>query len=225
MNISVFEVTGPVMVGPSSSHTAGAARLARVARGITASPFSHVSFGLHGSFAKTYKGHGTDCALVAGALGLREDDERLAYALAIAEERGMTYDFYETELDGMHENSVKITFMLSDGGKSVVIGSSTGGAQIVIRQIDGFDVEFTAQSPTLLIRQQDQKGIISEVTKALADNDLNIGIMRVSRRAKGDDAFCLIETDNAISREVVEQIRAIPRVVMVRAIQIDSGER
>lgn len=218
MNMSLFEVTGPVMVGPSSSHTAGAARLALVAKCIAGRPFKHVSFGLHGSFAKTYKGHGTDKALLAGAMGLREDDERLANSFEMAREQGLEYEFYETELDGMHENSVKITFTLDDGKICVVTGSSIGGGQIVIRGIDGFDVELDASLPTLLISQWDQKGIVSEVTRILAEGGLNIGVMKLSRKTKGDVAICIIEMDDAIGASIVEQVQAVNNVLSVRVV-------
>ena len=130
MELSLFDVVGPVMIGPSSSHTAGAARLARVARQI-AGEFTHVSFGLHGSFAKTGWGHGTDRALVAGALGLSEQDERLRTSFEMARAVGLEYDFYTAELDVPHENAVKMTFYGSDGGKLDVVGASLGGGRIV----------------------------------------------------------------------------------------------
>lgn len=220
MEISIFEVVGPMMVGPSSSHTAGAARLARVAGMIAAKPFGHVSFGLHGSFAKTYRGHGTDKALVGGAMGLREDDERLSKAFDIAAEHGLTYDFYETELDGMHENSVRMDFSLTDGTSCEVTGSSVGGAQIVIRRINGFSTEFSAFLPTLIIMQNDKKGIVSEVSGVLAANDINIGVMKLSRRARGDVACCVIETDGAIPDSVVKEIGALPNILAVQAVNI-----
>ncbi len=220
MNISIFEVSGPVMIGPSSSHTAGAARLARVARAIAAQPFYKVSFGLHGSFAKTYKGHGTDRALVAGVIGLHEDDERLVDAFALAEEQGLSYEFYEINLEGMHENSVKITFYHLNGDTNEIVGSSIGGAQIVIRRINGFDIEFTALLPTLLITQNDQRGIVSEVTRILAESGLNIGIMKLSRSAKGGDAFCVIETDDLIDEEIVAKINAVSGVRIASAVNL-----
>ena len=114
MIVSIFEVAGPIMVGPSSSHTAGAARLSRLATLFLNQPFRHVSFGLHGSFARTYHGHGTDLALVAGALGIRQEDEEMKRAFQIAQERGITYDFYPIDLGDAHENSVAITFTLED---------------------------------------------------------------------------------------------------------------
>lgn len=222
MDISIFEVTGPVMIGPSSSHTAGAARLARVARLIAAEPFQHVSFGLHGSFAKTYRGHGTDRALVAGALGLHEDDERLVDAFGLAEQAGIGYDFYETELDGLHENSVIITFMTEHGKKTEVVGSSVGGAQIVIRRINGFDTEFSAQLNTLVICQQDKPGVIKSISGILAEDEINIGVMKLSRRAKGDIACCIIETDHHVSDEVVRRLQAIGHVKSVQAINLEE---
>jgi len=224
MNISIFDVIGPVMIGPSSSHTAGAARLARIGRLIVGGAFSHVSFGLHGSFAKTYQGHGTDRALVAGVLDIKEDDERLSDAFEIAKGRGITYDFHEVDLEGMHENSVEMQFSMDDGKINTIVGSSIGGGRIVIRKINEFDMEFSAGLSTLVIRQNDIKGIVSEVSKVLAQNDINIGVMRLSRKAKGREACCIIEMDNVVSDEVVEQIRKIPGILNVQAINIDTAE-
>lgn len=223
MNSSIFEIIGPVMVGPSSSHTAGAARLAFVSRAIAAQPFSHVTFGLHGSFAKTYKGHGTDLALLAGVQGLREDDEKLSHAFELAKENGITYEFYEVELDNVHENSVIITFDLADGKACKVIGSSIGGGQILIHSINGFDAQFTAQSPTLIVRQYDKKGVVSDVTKLLADQNINIGIMKVSRNAKGDKACCIIETDSVLDASLIEHIQAIENVISAQAVNIEES--
>lgn len=222
MNISIFEVIGPVMIGPSSSHTAGAARLARIARQIVGQPYFHVSFGLHGSFAKTFKGHGTDKALVAGVLGLFEDDERLSSSFELALERGVTFNFYELELEGMHENSVKFTFSLTDGNFMDIIGSSTGGGQIIIKRISEFDTEFTAQSSALIINQYDKKGVISEITKVLADNNINIGTMKVSRETKGETASCIIETDSVITQFVVDALKEIRDILSVKAINLEE---
>lgn len=222
MNISIFEVIGPVMIGPSSSHTAGAARLARVARQIVGQPYFHVSFGLHGSFAKTFKGHGTDKALVAGVLGLFEDDERIAAAFELAKERGLTHNFYELELEGMHENSVKFTFSTTDGQFMEVIGSSTGGGQILIKRINGFETEYTAQSSALIISHYDKKGVISDITKVLADNDINIGIMKLSRESKDELASCIIETDGATPQYVVDTLNQIQHIISVKAINLEE---
>lgn len=221
MNISIFEVTGPVMIGPSSSHTAGAARLARAAAMIVTAPFTHVTFGLHGSFAKTYRGHGTDKALVAGVLGLGADDERLRDAFTLARERGLTYDFREADLKGMHENSVRMEFTLTDGSVRRVAGSSIGGGQILICEIDGIQLELSAQLPTLVIRQYDKKGVVSNVTRVLANHDINIGVMKVSRTSKGREALCVIETDNPLTQETVDLVRAQDNIISVQALNPD----
>ncbi len=218
MNISIFDVIGPIMVGPSSSHTAGANRLARIARLIAGKAFSRVSFGLYGSFAKTYKGHGTDKALVAGALGFKEDDERLSQSFALAEADGIAYDFYEADLEGHHENSVVITFYDQDEAFAEIIGSSTGGGGILICSINGFETEFTAQSSTLVIRQYDKKGVISNITHVLAENNINIGIMKVSRKAKGGIACCIIETDSPLLPEVVAAVNQAEGVISAQAV-------
>ncbi len=224
MAVSVFQVIGPIMIGPSSSHTAGAAKLARVARLIAGRPFTHVSFGLYGSFAKTYKGHGTDRALVAGALGIREDDERLADSFALAKAFGIAFDFYETELENAHENSVRITFSMEDGSKTEIVGSSTGGGGILITAIDGFPTEFTAQSCAIIIRQEDKPGIVSDVSRVLADARINIAGMRVSRTAKDDLAFCIIETDDPIPEEIIRKIQSVDKVLSAQAVNLTQEE-
>ena len=220
MNISIFDVTGPIMIGPSSSHTAGAARLARIAGIIAAKPFTHVSFGLHGSFAKTYKGHGTDIALVAGALGIREDDENLIGALEAAKERGISYDVYEAYMENVHENTVKMDFTLQDGGSCQVVGSSVGGGRVIITEINGYQVEMNDSSPTLLIHQIDRVGAISEITHILSEKNINIAVMKLSRSYKGGDAFCMIETDAFISEDIAEKINALPQIISVQAVNL-----
>lgn len=219
MELSLFDVVGPVMIGPSSSHTAGAARLAYVAR-LIAGEFSHVTFGLHGSFAKTYKGHGTDRALVAGALGLSEQDERLRTSFEMAEAVGMTYEFYVTDVGDAHENTVLMTFYKTDGTTLEVMGSSLGGGRIVITRIGDYPAEITADAPTLVIIWEDQKGMVSRVSKILASHEINIGIMRLSRTGRGAGAIacCIIEADSELSGEIVKEVEAVPGVVSVRAI-------
>lgn len=220
MEISIFKALGPIMVGPSSSHTAGAARLGRIARLIVGDRFTHVNFALHGSFAKTYRGHGTDRALVAGALGFREDDERIVDAFAEAEKAGLHYSFTEEELDGLHENSVKMTFTMENGKKQEIVGSSIGGGQIVIRRINGFDTEFSAMSSTLVIRQYDRAGVVSGISEVLTRLGINIGIMKVSRSGRGETAFTIIETDSPIPPEAVSALERVANIISVQAINI-----
>lgn len=222
MNISIFNVLGPVMIGPSSSHTAGAAKLALAAGRIVEGPFSHVSFGLHGSFAKTYKGHGTDIALVAGVLGMRPDDIRLSRAFVLAGEAGISFDFYEIELENAHENTVVMTFTMKSGEKKEITGASVGGGEILIKQIMGFETELSLNSSTLLIRHQDRVGVISEITKVLANHAINIGVMTLNRKAKGEEAYCTIETDSYLTREVADALRKLENVASVQAVNVEA---
>ena len=215
MDISIFDVLGPVMIGPSSSHTAGAARLARISALIVGKSFHRVTFGLHGSFARTYKGHGTDRALLAGVQGIREDDEQLAKAYELAASRRLDFEFYEVELENVHENSVLLTFYCDDGSVQEIIGSSIGGGQIVICRINTFETEVSAQSDTLIISHYDHKGVISRITGLLSEADVNIAVMKLNRRSKGDMAFCMIETDDPVPPEIVERIRSIDDVQKV----------
>jgi L-serine dehydratase len=170
---------------------------------------------LHGSFAKTYLGHGTDKALVAGALGLREDDEHLALSFDLAKERKLSFSFYETELDDMHENSVQMTFLFPDGHSRTIIGASIGGGIITINRVDGFVAEFSVLSPTVLIFQKDIQGMVSRVSKIFADFDVNIANLKLSRDGRGGIACCIIETDGFISNEIYEKIKQIENILSV----------
>ncbi|HOA71535.1 MAG TPA: L-serine ammonia-lyase, iron-sulfur-dependent subunit beta [Bacillota bacterium] len=219
MNLSIFDVIGPIMIGPSSSHTAGAVKLARVAARIAGKPFKHVEFGLHGSFAKTGKGHGTHLALLAGVLGLTEEDERIKCSPGIAEARGITYKFYEVDLDDVHENTAVITFTHDDDTTTEIVGCSTGGGRILITRISGVEVEVTAERPTIIMQQIDRPGVIAGISRILAENNINIGVMRFSRVAKRDVATSVLETDEKIPPEVVEKLAALDDVLMVRVIQ------
>lgn len=218
MELSIFEVVGPVMIGPSSSHTAGAAKLARAARRIMGKPFTHVDFALHGSFAQTYKGHGTDRALVAGILDMAEDDPRLADSFALAEQAGITFAFHPADLGKVHENTVRITFSLAEGGQYFVQGSSLGGGRIVITNLNGTATEISAASPTVIVTQQDVPGVVSDVSTILAFNHINIGVMKVTRQAKGGLASCIIECDDPIPEKIEKDLRRVNNVLSVQVI-------
>ena len=222
MNISLLDVVGPVMIGPSSSHTAGAAKLAKTARLISDKPFKKVSFGLGGSFASTYRGHFTDFALVAGALGMSEDDENLGHSFEIANEKGVEFDFYPTEIPSVYENTARITFYGEDG-EFFVEGASLGGGRILVTNINGLACELTATSPTVIVQQQDVKGVVSDVSTILAFNNINIGVMKVSRTSRGDKAFCVIECDDIIPENVIDELRQVNNVLSVVVVNI-KGE-
>lgn len=218
MEISIFEAVGPIMVGPSSSHTAGAARLGRMAAKLVGKAFTHVDFGLHGSFAKTYQGHGTDLALVAGVLGFKQDDEHLKDAFTIAKERSITYEFHEVEIGGAHENTVCMTFTMTDGSKREIIGSSIGGGQIKMISIDGFPLDMSLNMTTLLVLHKDTKGMIHKITGILADNNINIATMKLTRKEKGAMACCVIETDSEIPDAVVVTLKEVPEIHTVQVM-------
>jgi len=217
-NFSAFDIIGPAMIGPSSSHTAGAARLAKVARIISGGNIKSVEFFLHGSFAKTYKGHGTDKALVAGILGMDPWDERLKNSMEIAKAMGMHIEFIETDLGDRHPNTVKVVMIKDDGNKAEVIGSSVGGGNILITEIDGDPLEFTGEYPTLIIRHEDVPGMVSKVTALLYNEEINIAFMKVYRSDKGSNATMIFETDNVVTEKTVGKISKLAHINNIRVI-------
>ena len=213
---SVFDILGPIMIGPSSSHTAGAARLARISKEIAGDGFYKVEFILHGSFAKTYKGHGTDKALVGGVLGMAPDDESIRTSLELAKEKGIEISFEEADLGYVHPNTVKLVFKYQDRDDFYIIGSSIGGGNIVIMDINDNLVNFTADKPTVLLKYNDRKGIISEVSAIFSKNGLNIASMKVTREKKIATMIC--ELDTTINHESIQDINKIEDIFYVNSI-------
>lgn len=205
----VYDILGPVMIGPSSSHTAGAARLGKIAGIICGGNIVKVVFLLHGSFAKTYKGHGTDRALVAGILGMEPWDEKLRDSLDIAKEKGIEIEFREADLGDVHPNTVKFLMTKSDGSIVEVRGSSIGGGNIVINEVDNEEIEFTGEYPTIIIKHQDVPGVISKVTALLYEEEINIAFMRVFRNSRGSNAFMVFETDTPVPSEFVQKVQGL----------------
>lgn len=213
---SVFDILGPIMIGPSSSHTAGAARLARISKEIAGDGFYEVVFMLHGSFAKTYKGHGTDKALVGGILGMDPDDENIKTSLKKAKEKKIDISFEEVDLGYVHPNTVKLIFKYRDKEDFYIIGSSIGGGNIVILNINGNDVNFTADKPTLLLKYKDRKGVISEVGSIFSTNDFNIATMKVTREKKIATMIC--ELDSTIDDKSIESIKNLKDILYIKSI-------
>lgn len=214
----VFDILGPIMIGPSSSHTAGAARLGKIAGVIAGSAIKRVEFLLHGSFAKTYRGHGTDRALVAGILGMDPSDERLRESLSIAKEKGLEIQFTEADLGDVHPNTVKFMITRMDERVVEVVGSSIGGGNIVITEVDGEAIEFTGEYPTLIIKHRDVPGMISKVTSLMYAENINIAFMKVFRSTKGFRATMVFETDNIVSEDMIEKIKAVGDITSIRSI-------
>ncbi len=208
-NFSVFDIIGPRMTGPSSSHTAGAVRMAHVARHIAGMRVSKAEFVLYGSFAETGKGHGTDKALIAGALGMAPDDARIKDAYRIARELGVQVDVEFSDLPMPHPNTARICIYDEEGHLTQVIGQSVGGGNIMITEINGLNVELTGDYPTLIVQHHDEPGVIAEVSHVLSQLKVNIAFMRVFRHGKGEDAYMTIETDQPITTEMLNMIRAL----------------
>lgn len=218
----MFEILGPNMIGPSSSHTAGACRLGKVAYKIAEESIKEVTFLLHGSFGKTYKGHGTDKALLGGILGFDPDDERISSSFEIAKKEGITYSFIEKDLGEVHANTVKIIIKKKDGNTIDILGSSVGGGNIVVTEINGLELEFTGEYTTLIIAHIDKPGIIAKVSAILAEHNINIAFMRVYRHGKGQKAFMIIETDDHIKEEVIEDIKNAENVINGYLVSINN---
>lgn len=194
---SVFDIIGPVMIGPSSSHTAGAARIGKVVRQIFGEQPDTVDLYLYESFAKTYRGHGTDIALVGGLLDMEPDDERLSDSLKIAHEVGMDVAFIPKPEKADHPNSVKI--IVKKGKRMMTCtGISIGGGAIQISELNGFKINLDMSTPTYLTVHQDKPGIVAQVTNILSKHDINISTMTVTRESKGEKAIMIIEVDDRI---------------------------
>ncbi|MGX7148060.1 L-serine ammonia-lyase, iron-sulfur-dependent subunit beta [Enterococcus ureasiticus] len=211
---SVFDIIGPVMIGPSSSHTAGAARIGKIVRSIFGEQPDTVDIYLYESFAKTYRGHGTDIALVGGLLDMEPDDERLADSLKIAHEQDMEVLFVPLKEKAEHPNSVKL--LVSKGYRKLsVTGISIGGGNIQISELNGFKISLTMGTPTFIIVHQDVPGMIAKVTNLLSDTNINIGTMTVTRESKGEKAIMIIEIDHADIGDVTMKLVQIPHIYSV----------
>lgn len=214
----VFDIVGPVMIGPSSSHTAGAARLGLMARKILGERPVRAEINLHGSFAQTGRGHGTDKALIAGIMGMEPDDVRLRDALELAGKQGLEYEFRQVELQDAHPNTAVIYLVGATGRAARVRGASVGGGNILVTNIDGYTVELSGQYPSLLIIHRDRPGVITQVTQILARYEVNIAFMRVSRQSRGETAMMIMEMDDEPAADVVEECSQVCDVDMARAI-------
>ena len=212
----VFDILGPVMIGPSSSHTAGAARLGKIAKEIVGTDFNKVVFYLHGSFAKTFEGHGTDKALVAGILGMDPSDEQLSKSFEIADSQGIEYTFVEADLGYEHPNTVKIVFKFEEEEDIYITGSSIGGGNILITDINGNKVEFSGDYPTALIKYVDKKGVISKISAILSANEINIATMKVVRDSS--IATMIVETDSNISDQVISEVQNLEDILYIKGI-------
>jgi L-serine dehydratase len=214
---TVFDIIGPVMIGPSSSHTAGAARIGRTARTIFGRIPKEIVITLYGSFAKTYRGHGTDIALIGGLLDFDTYDERMPKSLQMADEAGINVRFIESEEMTDHPNTARI-HLSDDQGKLEVVGISIGGGKVEIIELNGFELKLSGNAPTLLVLHKDQFGAVADVATILAKHQINIGYMQVARKDKGLEALMSIETDQPVTEALLHEIRQKPGMYSVTVL-------
>jgi len=204
--MNLFDIVGPIMVGPSSSHTAGAVRIGYVARKLLGEPVKKAEINLYGSFLATGSGHGTKNALMAGLLGMQTDDSRIPESFEYAQKEGVEYTFGEADLKNAHPNSVELILEGKTGRQINIVGESVGGGRINITRIDGQSVNFTGEYPTIIVHNEDKPGLVSEVTGMLAKLSINIATMQLYRSNRGGEAVMIVECDQEVDNESIEQL-------------------
>ena len=215
MVMNLFDILGPVMVGPSSSHTAGAARIGYVALRLLEDEPVKADIVLHGSFATTGVGHGTDKALIAGLLGMAPDDIRIPQSFELADKKGLSFSFTNKTLKDAHPNTAVLKLTGKNGKQLEIQAASIGGGRIMIHKLDGVSVVFSAEKPTLIVYNQDQPGYVAQVTTSLSQRNVNIATMNLYRDKRGGFAVMVIETDQKIPQEAIgmlEQLKGIRKV-------------
>lgn len=218
---SAFDVLGPIMIGPSSSHTAGACRIANTALKICGTDFKSVEFLLHGSFAHTYKGHGTDKALVGGIMGYDTDDERIRDSFNIAEKNGVKFSFNTTDLgEKYHPNTVKIIFHYDNKPDQYIIGTSIGGGAIMIVDINGIEIQFRGEHPTILLQYHEQQGVIAYVSSLLSGNNYNIESINTTKDKIKNMVTLTIEIDRKLSNSLRDAILESERFIVARYVGV-----
>ena len=222
--INIFDMMGPVMVGPSSSHTAGAARIGNMGRTLLGEEVTRADIGLYGSCAETGYGHGTDRALLAGLLGMKPDDLRIPNAYEEANRAGMAYSFRTVELRDAHPNTALLELTGKSGKQLTLQASSIGGGAIVVNKIDGIDVNFTGDFNTLIVRNQDESGSVAAITSILSQVHINVANMSVNRHRRGGDALMVIETDQHIKPRQVEFLSELPGILSVTYYDKEDDE-
>lgn len=213
--MNIFDMMGPIMVGPSSSHTAGAARIGKMARTLLGEKPVSARIHLHGSFAETGRGHGTDRAIVGGLLGMEPDDMRIPFSFDEAKKDGLTFTIDNVELRDAHPNTARIQLDGEHGAHLDIQACSIGGGAIEVHKLDGIDVNFTGNYNTLVVRNRDENGTLAAVTTILSQLRINVGNMSLCRHKRGGDALMVIETDQHIRPSQVEFLRELPGVISV----------
>ena len=220
----LFDILGPVMVGPSSSHTAGAVRIGLAARKLLGEEPAHADISLHGSFALTGHGHGTDCALVAGLLGMQPDDLRIPDSFKEAEKRGLTVKLSAVQLRNVHPNTARLQLTGVNGRTLDVVAESIGGGRIRIFSIDGIDANFSGEHNTLIVHNQDVPGHVAAVTTALMQRHVNIASMQLYRSEQGGYAVMILECDQPIPTDIEEWLSHIDGIMKITIFNQEDPE-
>lgn len=222
--MNLFDIIGPVMVGPSSSHTAGAARIGYIAQRLLGAPLKNAVIYLHGSFALTGQGHGTDKALIGGLMGMSPDNEDLPNSFQIAKSRGITFEFHEKEIRGAHPNTVEMKLTCENDRSLNIVASSLGGGRIKICSIDGLEANFDGELPTLIVHNLDQPGHVAEVTSMLSHKSVNIATMQLYRNSRGGHAVMVIECDQEVPATAVKWLEHLEGVEKVTYLSLRDNE-
>lgn len=220
--MNLYDIIGPVMVGPSSSHTAGAVKIGYVSRKLMAQPIVKAQILLYGSFLATGKGHGTQIAIVAGLLGMKTDDSRIPESFRLAREAGMEISFGEAELKDAHPNSVQLILTGADGKELEIVGESIGGSRINIASIDGLSANFSGDYPTLIVHNLDQPGHVAEVTSMLSHKSVNIATMQLYRAGRGGHAVMVIECDQEVPGESIQWLSHLEGIEKVTYYSLEE---
>jgi L-serine dehydratase, iron-sulfur-dependent, beta subunit len=220
--MNLYDIIGPVMVGPSSSHTAGAVKIGYVSRKLMAQPIVKAQILLYGSFLATGKGHGTQIAIVAGLLGMKTDDCRIPDSFRLAGEAGMEISFGEAELKDAHPNSAQLILTGADGRQLEIVGESIGGSRINIASIDGLSANFSGDYPTLIVHNLDQPGHVAEVTSMLSHKSVNIATMQLYRAGRGGHAVMVIECDQEVPKESIQWLAHLEGIEKVTYYSLEE---
>ena len=219
--MKLFDIIGPIMVGPSSSHTAGAVKIGNVCRKLLDEEINEVEILLHGSFLSTGKGHGTDKALVAGLLGMEVDNIDIPRSFELEEEKGMKVTISGADLGDVHPNSVQINLKGNSGRQLEIVASSIGGGRIRICEIDGITVNFSGDFPTLIVHNMDQPGHVTEVTSMLAHKSINIASMQLYRKSRGGDAVMVLECDQEVPVQSIKWLEHLEGIIKVTYLSLE----
>lgn len=217
---SIFDVLGHIIVGPSSSHTAGACQIAYIARLLFGKQPQIVKIGLHGSFSETYRGHGSDIAIVAGLLGFSPEDNRIPNAFQLAQEVNLAYEFESIDLGpDVHSNTIQL-ILQGEKEELMVLGSSIGGGNIIIDEINGLEAGFMGNVPTLIILNKDKPGMLALIADKITSHQINIGGMKISRDVKKRLALMWIELDSHIPAELLEELAQNKDIKWVKILNV-----